>query len=162
MKGISRLLVPAPQVYELQLYSCTCIYDKTRHLDWAYLSIRPIVCKVWYIGTLPYYHFVNMTTPLLRLPFYCPKMNWKSSHYLSFKTSFIRPPRYWNHIFTARRWLHQRGSTVYIIDSTHKLLIQVLLERPLDKQLGCFISDQYCKCIFNLLFYFKALLCILN
>ena len=31
-------------------------------------------------------------------------------------------------------------STVYIIDSTHKLLIQVLLARPLKKQLGVFLS----------------------
>ena len=71
--------------------SCSCLYTEELHLATT-TFIRPL---------LHYYHSLPMQT-------------WKSpSHFIILKTSVMRSPRYYDQDFMAKRWSHQRGSTVF-------------------------------------------------
>ena len=63
--------------------------------------------KIKYSGTPPYNHLVITAAFLCPKQIESPVMNFSIS-----KTSLIRPPCYYDHIFMARRWSYQQDSTV--------------------------------------------------
>ena len=82
--GVIIVLITVGNNYECDVYT-----------SYEGLAVYPC-CVTYYNGTPPYNHLVMMATSC------CPEqVESPVSHFLSFTTSLIQPPRFYDHIFTA-------------------------------------------------------------